>query len=205
MARSEEERKLELARHYAGLSEDELRVLAADSESLSPVARDALRSEIARRKLNIELDVLQSEDPAQREDLVVVRTFRDLPDALIAKDVLTSAGIDCSLADATTIRMDWFWSNALGGIKLCVRRHDAEAAVELLDQERPSSFEVDGVGEYAQPHCPKCNSMDVSFKELYKPVAYGSLFLSVPIPVERRGWKCHACGHAWEEPATPAG
>jgi hypothetical protein len=205
MARSEEERKQELARHYAGLSDDELRVLAADSGSLSPVAGDVLRSEIARRKLDIELEVLQRDGSAQPEDLVVVRTFADLPVALIAQDVLTSAGIECFLADATTIRMDWFLSNALGGIKLCVKRPDAEAAVALLDQERPSSFDVDGVGEYAQPHCPKCNSMDVSFKELDKPVAYGSLVLRVPIPVERPGWRCHACGHAWEEPATPAG
>ena len=47
--------------------------------------------------------------------------------------------------------MDWFWSNLLGGIKLCVRESDADAASDLLDLDIPENFDFAGVGEYEQP------------------------------------------------------
>jgi hypothetical protein len=125
-----------------------------------------------------------------------------LPEALLAKSVLDSGGIECFLADENTIRMDWLWSNAMGGIRLCVKDVDADAAGQLLDQARMEAFEAEGTGEYRQPHCPKCQSFEVSFKGLHKQVAYGSLFL-IPIPLRRRGWKCNSCGLEWDEEDTP--
>jgi hypothetical protein len=95
--------------------------------------------------------------------------------------------------------MDWFWSNLLGGIKLCVRKADADAASGLLEQRVPEGFDVEGVGEYKQPHCPKCQSRDISFEGLNKAVAYTSAFLGVPAPLKRHGWKCHSCGSQWPE------
>ena len=70
--------------------------------------------------------------------------------------------------------MDWFISNLVGGIKLCVRPEDADAAVELLDQPIPADFDVEGVGPFQQPACPHCESLDVSYETLHKPVAYAS-------------------------------
>ena len=52
---------------------------------------------------------------------VTLRQFRDLPEALLAKGSLESAGIQVYLVDDNMIRMDWFISNLLGGIKLNVR------------------------------------------------------------------------------------
>jgi len=37
------------------------------------------------------------------------------------------------LADENAIRMDWFWCNFLGRIKLCVRKADADEASSLLE------------------------------------------------------------------------
>jgi len=62
-----------------------------------------------------------------------------LPEALLAKSVLDSAGIECFLGDDNLIRMDWLWSNLLGGIKLRVRQEDALEASRLLEGDAPQS------------------------------------------------------------------
>ena len=124
-----------------------------------------------------------------------------MPDAFLYISLLDSAGIECYLADENTIRMDWFWSNLLGRIKLCVRKADADEASSLLDQGVPEKFDVEGVGEYQQPRCPMCRSLEVSFRGLNKAVDYTSAFLSGPWPLHRSLWECDACGHQWPESA----
>jgi hypothetical protein len=130
---------------------------------------------------------------------IVLRRLRDMPDALLFNSLLDSAGIECYLADENTIRMDWFWSNFLGRIKLCVRKVDAEAASSLLDQGVAEKFDVDGVGEYQQPRCPTCQSLEVSFRGLNKSVDYTSALLGGPRSLHRSLWECDACGHQWPE------
>lgn len=132
-------------------------------------------------------------------ELVTVRTFRDLPAALLAKGSLESAGIETFLADDNMVRLDWFWSNLMGGIKLQVNQEDAEIANRILDQPIPEGFDVPGIGEYQQPRCPSCQSLDVTFQELDQPVAYVSAYLNLPIPWKRRAWRCHACNAEWED------
>jgi len=122
-----------------------------------------------------------------------------MPDAFLFGSVLDSAGIECYLADENTIRMDWFWSNFLGRIKLCVRKTDADTALSLLDQSVPEKFDVEGVGEYLQPRCPMCQSLEVSFRGLNKAVDYTSALMGGPRPLHRSLWECDACGHQWPE------
>lgn len=64
----------------------------------------------------------------------VLRRYRDMPQAFVAKGLLDSAGIECFLQDDNVIRLDWLWSNAMGGIKLLVRQKDAEQAAQLLEE-----------------------------------------------------------------------
>ncbi len=45
---------------------------------------------------------------------------------MLAKGKLDSEGLESFLADDNTVRMDWLWSNLLGGIKLLVDPEDAE-------------------------------------------------------------------------------
>lgn len=130
---------------------------------------------------------------------LVLRRFRDLPNALLFDSLLDSAGIERFLADENTIRMDWFWSDLLGGVKLCVRQADADPASSLLNQSHPEKFEVEGVGEYQQPRCPICQSLEVSFQGLNKPVDYIRLLLGGPRPLHRSLWECDSCGHQWPE------
>jgi ribosomal protein L37AE/L43A len=130
---------------------------------------------------------------------IVLRRFRDMPDAFLFSSILDSAGIESYLADGNLIRMDWFWCDFLGRIKLCVGNADAEAALNLLEQDVMEKFDVDGVGEYQQPRCPVCQSLQVSFRGLNKAVDYMSALLGGRRPLHRSLWECDACGHQWPE------
>ena len=114
------------------MTDGELQVIVADSSSLTDVAREVLTAEIARR------DLTPAEVPAAADiellDLVTIRQFRDLPEAILARGILDSAGIESFLADENIVRMDWFISNLVGGVKLKVRREDVEAANLVLEQ-----------------------------------------------------------------------
>jgi hypothetical protein len=203
-ADSEKERQWLLER-YASMPTEQLRQIASESGSLTDVARELLKEEINRRG-DVSSPELFSNQTATQEDegepsthkLVTVRRFRDLPEALLAKGALEAADVECFLADENMVRMDWFISNLLGGVKLLVREEDAADATAVLDQPIPETFDVEGVGEYQQPHCPKCNSMDTSFDELNKAVAYGSAWMSLPLPLHNKGWNCRTCGHRWD-------
>lgn len=101
--------------------------------------------------------------------------------------------------DENTIRMGWFWSNLLGGIKLYVRKADRETAASLLDEGVAEKFEVEGVGEYQQPRCPNCRSLEVSFQGLNRPADYTRALLGRPLPLDRSLWECDSCGHQGPE------
>jgi hypothetical protein len=190
-----------LAATYAAMTDGELQRLARNAESLTELAWDALEDELDRRNLE-PADDEPAPEPRQTlemQELVTIRKFRDLPEALLAKGSLESAGIECFLADENLVRLDWFISNFIGGIKLNVRPADEANARKLLDEPILEGLYVQGVGLYEQPRCPKCGSLDVNYQELDKPIAYMSAFLNVPIPVQKPAWKCHACGIEWEE------
>jgi hypothetical protein len=189
-----------LADNYAGMTDGELQQLARSAESLTELAWDALEDEMDRRHLECAEDA--APEPRQKmevRELVTIRQFRDLPEALLAKGSLESAGIECFLADENLVRLDWFISNFIGGIKLNVHVADAANAQKLLDEPILEGLYVQGIGLYEQPRCPKCNSLDVNFQELDRPIAYMSAFLRVPMPVQRKGWRCHGCDAEWEE------
>ena len=225
-----EQERLRLAEFYSGQMDGELEQVAGQAYELTELAREALKAELSRRGLQTKLIetapvILKKEvailpgDPPPPAPLdqpsapdgelelrkrVVIRQFRDLPEALLAKGSLESAGIEAVLTDDNVVRMDWFWSNLMGGVKLLVDAEDAAAAEEVLAQPIPEHFDVSGVGEYAQPRCPKCNSLDITFQEL-DPAAYLSMAVSVPIPFHRRAWRCRSCAAEWEDDGPDSG
>jgi len=195
-----ERRRLEA--NYADMTDGELERLARHSDSLTELAWDALQDELDRRHLDFAEESSDGAEPRQElelRELVTVRQFRDLPEALLAKGSLESAGIECFLADENLVRLDWFISNFIGGIKLNVRTADEANARTILDEPILEGLYVQGVGLYEQPRCPRCQSLDVNFQELDRPIAYMSAFLRVPMPVQRPAWHCHACDAEWED------
>ncbi|HEV2395421.1 MAG TPA: DUF2007 domain-containing protein [Candidatus Sulfotelmatobacter sp.] len=223
-----EQERQRLAEFYAGQHDGELAKVAREAYDLTDLAREVLRNEILKRGLNLKfveerpaLRIRKPEPmpgdpppvppkevlPAGELDMrpmVTLRQFRDVPEALLAKGSLESAGIECAFADDNLVRLDWFYSNAIGGIKLLVDPDDLEDAEKVLTQPIPENFEAEGTGPYEQPKCPKCGSLDVNFREM-DPAAYLTLAVNVPIPIRRRAWRCHACDAEWEadEAASP--
>ena len=137
--------------------------------------------------------------PYQDQHLVLLRRFRDLPDAYLFKSILDSAGIECFLGDENTIRMNWFWSNLLGGVKLFVSSADTDTASALFVLPVLEKFDVEGVGEYEQPRCANCNSLEVSFNGRNRAVDYTSALLGGTRSFDRSLWQCESCGRRWPE------
>lgn len=202
----EQRERRRLAENYAGMTDGELQRLARHAESLTELAWDALEDEMERRHLDcVDEPAAEPRQEMEVRELVTIRQFRDLPEALLAKGSLESAGIECFLADENLVRLDWFISNFIGGIKLKVRVPDAANAQKLLDEPILEGLYVQGIGLYEQPRCPQCQSLDVNFQELDRPISYMSAFLHMPIPVQRPGWRCHACDAEWEDDGAEGG
>jgi hypothetical protein len=137
-----------LTRIYADMSDEALLEMAADRQSLTDIANEVLSAELSARNLHApevvsSVEVTKDEEEAYIQEevtvpysgpLVMVKRFRDLPEAFVAKSILESAKIDCFLADENMVRIDWFISNLLGGTKLMVRPEDAETALALLNE-----------------------------------------------------------------------
>ncbi len=133
-------------------------------------------------------------------NLVTIANFRDLPPAVVAKTKLDSAGIECLLINENMVRLDWFWSTAIGGVKLLVAQTDAADAIHLLQEAIPPELVDSGTGEvYEQPACPRCSSLDISFGAPDKGIQLAALFFGgIPLPAGRDRWKCNQCGAEWE-------
>jgi hypothetical protein len=141
------------------------------------------------------------------EELVTLWRYRDLPEALVARSKLDSQEVWCVLADDNTVRLDWFWSNAVGGVRLQVADDDAEYAMSLLAEEIPAGFTAEETGEdYQQPECPRCHSRDVTFQSEYRGIAL--IFLSIavvtgwilalPVWIPGKSWQCEDCRNRWK-------
>ena len=198
-ARDNSEERARLARNYAAMSDGELQKLALNPQSLTEAAWEALEDELDGRNLELPVQPSVPETQFDLRELVVIRQFRDLPEALLAKGSLESTGIECYLRDDNLVRLDWFVSNFIGGVKLCVHPEDVADAQKLLNEPILEGLYVEGIGLYENPRCPQCQSLDINFQELDQPIAYISAFLRVPMPVQRKAWRCHSCNAEWEE------
>ena len=204
MADSEEKRK-QVAQLYAGMSDVELNRLADTAWSLSDLGKELLRAELDGRGLKFEMTTAPAGPPEDPLSSVVLRKFRDLPEALLAKGALESAGLESFLIDESVIRMDWLWSDLLGGVKLCVKREDTEAAAQILDQEIPEKFSFEGTEDFEQPSCPQCQSLTISYEDMNKPATYAITFgLGLPLYIPCRRWNCQNCGYIWDQTDEPS-
>src|ERR1039457_1791668 len=61
----------------------------------------------------------------------------------------------------------------------------------------PPTFDVADVGEYHQPRCPKCESLDVISEFVKKVREDLSAESGAGAPAIQTGWKCQSCGHVW--------
>src|SRR6202022_1189461 len=112
MARMDREQEQQrLTDLYSHMTDDELQKIGEDLASLTGVARQALTAEAGHRGITMLSNTrLVAEHEPELRNLVTIRQFRDLPEALLARGSLDSAGIECFLTDDNMVRMDWFIS-----------------------------------------------------------------------------------------------
>ncbi len=136
-------------------------------------------------------------------DLVTLRQFTDPVEAMVARGALESAGIEAFLRDENIVRMDWFYANMVGGLRLQVAKEDVEAAETVLSQPIPESFSTDDGSLYEQPKCPRCQSLDIRFEHVDSRASLLALgTFGIPLPGRTvDAWKCHACGLLWQDDA----
>src|SRR5271156_3776647 len=125
---------------YAGLQDGELKDIASEIEELTAVARAALLAEMSKRGMRTPpasspstFVSPESRDITREPEApppIRLRRYRGMPEAMIAGSILDSAAIECFLVDDNLVRMNWFYSDAIGGIKLLVRPDDSAAADE---------------------------------------------------------------------------
>jgi len=186
-----------LAARYAGMSETELMELARSYDGLLEIAQVALRAEFARRGLEPPL----VEEPQEWEfrRLVTVRRYRDLAEAYVGRSLLESAGIPAWIADENLVRMDWFYSNLVGGMRLQVDEGEEAAAREILEEGAPGTITYGEEEVYVQPTCPKCGSAEITLGSgTERGQSLVALYvLSIPVPPREAIWQCEACGARW--------
>ena len=83
-------------------------------------------------------------------DLVIIQTFDNFFSANIQLTRLRAAGVECYLKDEYIVSIDPFLSNAIGGIKLMVRKSEEHNVRKLLRELNAESDQ--------KLLCPQCGS-----------------------------------------------
>jgi len=146
------------------------------------------------------------------DDLVTIRNYAFGPDpaseAELARIKLESAGIPCFLAGREFASMYWLYSGANRGVKLQVKRSDAERALEVLGPEPTApGRELEpqaGADESVTPLCPRCHSAEVVYERFSRRFFYLSLLvLGFPLLWGRGRYRCDRCGCTWKRQSPP--
>jgi len=227
-----EEDAARLAELYRLRTDRELRADALHYDELTETAKAAIREEYERRGLEPptiyewvpdESPALPAPAPDKSVKLVTIARYRDLSEAIVARSVLECSGIPCFLQDENFVRLDWGYSNFIGGMRLQVEDKDEADALELLKEAAPERIEVSGTGSFEQPVCPRCGAAkavayDAGLKRAASLVLLGnfvSYLLLWPMMVWRivRGqsnpdrqerWHCMNCGCNWSDDDEPS-
>ena len=91
------------------------------------------------------------------DNFAVLAVFEYSTEAQITKSKLDSENIKTMLADEKTIDTDPLLSQAIGGVKLLVHKHDLERALEIYNEIRRYRKDKNG----HDIHCPKCASIHI--------------------------------------------
>jgi len=127
-------------------------------------------------------------------NLIIIKTFDNYFLANIALTKLHAAGVECYLLDEFTVTIDPILTNAIGGIKLVVKKDDEVIAKFLLE-----TYE----SEYIKAAtCPKCNGHDFAYitkhgATSYLTVLFTWIFSSYAVAPDYV-YQCGKCGYESE-------
>jgi len=127
---------------------------------------------------------------------IVIKTFSFPYEAQIAKTQLEAFGIPVYIENEHTINMDWFYSNALGGVRLLVPENYVDEAKSFLEKDFSDELEQK-FGE-SKECCPECGSLDIEVNTKGKKSAFlAFMFFGLTLFSFKNGNRCKRCGHFW--------
>ncbi len=138
--------------------------------------------------------------------LVDVGNYPTALAAEIDRARLLDEGIDAFVFDGMFASATLAYTDAIGGVRLKVRRRDREKAKALLAADAgeavgEAEFSPEDEIDFTHSHCPACHSADLDMRELrvdpgswLRPWAWMAALFAA-----RRDCRCRACGHTWKE------
>jgi tetratricopeptide (TPR) repeat protein len=177
------------AHNLRGLVLDDLdRPEDAAAAYLEAVRRDP---SFAEARYNLFKAGVAVEDDGDFANLVAIRAFLFASEAEIARGRLEAEEIPAIIIQGEIVDMNLLLSNAVDGVKLCVRVQDAQKARAVFDRD----MAVVGPDR----RCPQCGSGWVRHKGHMPPWGYGLIQLVRMLLVGKNRWTCRQCGASWRE------
>lgn len=139
-----------------------------------------------------------------KDGYACVASFTEPLQANLAKTKLQSEGIDCYLTNEHMVRMNFFYSQALGGVQLFVPEQDLQRAREALEGKGftlfalPDADESGPVAPSKEPNCPRCHSGNVYNDRRPRLVTTIAFYLGLPFAFFRKRKRCSRCGFEWK-------
>lgn len=130
-----------------------------------------------------------------------LESYQYSSEAFIYKGKLESNGIEVFVRDNNTVDTNPFYSNAVGGVKLFVKREQLSKAKEILSEI--SHYSLDENNELVK--CPKCGAQQVgmvtSISDLKSLMAFVFSILIILLPFySKHKYKCESCNFEFDTP-----
>jgi len=117
----------------------------------------------------------------------VIATFSKPEEAHLVASFLEANGIPVQVRDDLVVGAYWFYSNAVGGVKVAVSESDAASARDLLHSAERNTSALT---------CPHCGSGRVRRRDL-SPLAGLAMVIGLVLPVSSKRADCADCGHSF--------
>lgn len=188
----------ELKERYAQLTDDALLQLW-NKNTLTEVAQVVLRHELQNRDISIpelnnteELDIIEKIDP-----WVTVDQFISPQEAHILAGRFESEGIPVVLGNEHIISVNWFLSNAIGGVRVRVPQSYVKQANIIISEDKSGKYEIPDEKEVIL--CSKCGSNKiVRYKRSWNIAVLILYFFNLPVPFSLEKYKCKVCGNVFK-------
>jgi len=194
-----------LSELYGRMGDEELLGLAREQLELTDVAREALRNEMAQRKLKVQPEARPKPAPMPEtlpdspyyEDrrLVEIATVWSLADALQLQQLLGGAGIPFFMGPEKATGVDGVTSNFANGVGVRIMQVGLPWAAPAMrhyePEDDPTPKETEELEELPV-RCPKCHSTEVVFEGLTSEPAMATDEAS-----QKYKWSCDSCGLRW--------
>jgi hypothetical protein len=133
---------------------------------------------------------------------VTIATYIGAWEAHLARAKLESEGIFAVVLDDQIASINWFYSNAVGGVRLQVSETDAERAALILEKdsgEDPATQQESPALDSSIPACPVCGSTSIRRERFSLPIALLSFLLfGLPFLFNRKRVICMNCNRKWK-------